>query len=443
MPARFSLLLSSVCSLLGLVPFRTCVAFRVCAQMRSFVCLFFAWPGIMASADVPDVDEELLALAIQCKVPEAYHQCLSGFDVPLFGCLAASATDFAPALDTLLEKVSAPESAAEILLVQASFRLLFQKCNTQAAPSQGTEPKAPSSASNSGWVEQFPPKLSGEQVIQLRSAFGASYPGEVLDHENTPGSRMLALTSKVMQPGELKWIPWKFRMSKVQEEAFNLRRPSKVPKFEDFIYDEIPARELPQGQVGASFLQGVLGLMSVSASLVQGAHLHNLRLYERKFIKLACSRLEGSTGLRQPNIEELQAADRHLWGIMADLVNVHKWTLNDALTEVVEIRGDMSAMLQPRAAVSKFRPEGRKGDGKKGRPPRESSSGKGGKGQRWVLSYQDKSGARKNLCRGYSSREGCKFENCRFEHLCPVPGADGRPCLGKHPAYEHKSRASN
>ena len=383
MPARFSLLLSSVCSLVGLVPFRTCVAFRVCAQTSSFVCLFFAWPGIMASADVPDLDEDLLALALQCKVPEAYHQCLSGFDVPLFGCLAASATDFAPALETLLEKVSAPESAAEILLVQASFRLLFQKCNNQAATSQGTEPKAPSSASTSGWVEQFPPKLSGEQVIQLRSAFGASYPGEVLDHENTPGSRMLALTSKVMQPGELKWIPWKFRMSKAQEEAFNLRRPSKVPKFEDFIYDEIPARELPQGQVGASFLQGVLGLMSVSASLVQGAHLRNLRLYERKFIKLACSRLEGSTGLRQPNVEELQAADRHLWGIMADLVNVHKWTLNDALTEVVEIRGDMSAMLQPRAAVSKFRPDGRKGDGKKGRPPRESSSGKGGKGQRW------------------------------------------------------------
>ena len=397
----------------------------------------------MASAMFPDLDEELLALAIQCKVPEAYHQCLSGFHVPLFGCLAASATAFAPALDTLLEKVSAPESAAGILLVQASFRLLFQKCTNQAAASQGTEPKAPSSASTSGWVEQFPPKLSGEQVIQLRSAFGASYPGEVLDHENTPGSRMLALTSKVMQPGELKWIPWKFRMSKAQEEAFNLRRPSKVPKFEDFIYDEIPARELPQGQVGASFLQGVLGLMSVSASLVQGAHLHNLRLYERKFIKLACSRLEGSTGLRQPHIEELQAADRHLWGIMADLVNVHKWTLNDALTEVVEIRGDMSAMLQPRAAVSKFRPEGRKGDGKKGRPPQESSSGKGGKGQRWVLSYQDKSGARKNLCRGYSSRDGCKFANCRFEHLCPVPGADGRPCLGKHPAYEHKSRASN
>ena len=76
-------------------------------------------------------------------------------------------------------------------------------------------------------------------------------------------------------------------------------------------------------------------------------------------------------------------------------------------------------------------------------PPQESSSGKGGKGQRWVLSYQDKSGARKNLCRGYSSRDGCKFANCRFEHLCPVPGADGRPCLGKHPAYEHKSRASN
>ena len=54
-------------------------------------------------------------------------------------------------------------------------------------------------------------------------------------------------------------------------------------------------------------------------------------------------------------------------------------TLNNALTEVVvEIRG----ICQPCSShvqLSKFRPEGRKGDGKKGRPPRESSSGKGGK----------------------------------------------------------------
>ena len=399
------------------------------------------------------LDSELVEAAAQCKVPSSYHHILAGFNVQLFGCIAADASSLDEALRDLLENSTEPPSTAQRLLLMSSLRLLIETCRGRSTVGMAAKSSAETDQSTGGqsssWSEQFPPKLSGERVISLQKSFHSRYPGEVLDPENFPSSRLLAYVAKIVQKGELKWVPWKFRMCQSQQESLSMRRPAKIPRLDELIYDDVPQREIPAGAVGANYLSGILGLLSIAVAMLQGAHLSNLRKYERKFIKLATQKCEA--GIRNPHSEELAAADRQLWSQMADLVNlvnVHGWSLDDALTEFTEVRGDMASLLQARVALPKRlenttaprRPLGAKGKAKgggKGRPSSSSAQQSTG-GAKWITKFEDK-GKTRLLCRDYSSAKGCSFPDCKFEHLCPVPRPDGRPCLGKHPAYQHKA----
>ena len=390
---------------------------------------------------LPPGDADLVALATNCKVPEEYHYCLEGMTTELFACIATTRESIDKALEDLLADSPMPSSGPERVRLLASFRLLWERCGSTQ---EVTGPPASAAPSSSTWSEPFPPKLSGEKVNELRRAFTSSYPGEILDADVMPSHRMMALASKLSQAGELRWIAWKHRLSRAQEEAISLKRPTKVPRLEELFYDEIPCRDLPQGQVGYSFVQGILSLVSTSFALLGKAHLHNLRLYERKFLKLAFQRHEPGSGLRQLTIEELQSADRKIWELLSDLVNIHGWCLNDALTEICEVRGDLSSLLQPRPSIPKA-PFVGKGSGKaphgskgKGKGSSFHPSGKGRQPNHWVLQFQDPVKGKRTLCRGYSAKEGCRFASCKFEHLCPIPDGNGKPCLGKHPAYLHR-----
>ena len=194
-----------------------------------------------------------------------------------------------------------------------------------------------------------------------------------------------------------------------------------------------------------------MGLLSTSLAMLNGAHLSILRKFERKFIRLATQKME--SGLRNPSGEEIMMADRQLWSQISDLVNLHNWSLDHALTEFTDVRGDMASLLQPRMAPLKridppappFRPgRGGKGKQKGGGKGRQQFGGQGQQGSpggaKWVTKFEDK-GKTRFLCRDFSSQKGCSFPDCKFEHLCPVPRPDGRPCLGNHPAFQHRSAA--
>ncbi|CAE7940090.1 unnamed protein product, partial [Symbiodinium necroappetens] len=250
------------------------------------------------------------------------------------------------------------------------------------------DPADESGSPSSSWTEQFPPKLSGEKVISLQKTFHARYPGEVLDPENFPSSRLLAYAAKVVQKGELRWVPWKIRMCQSQQDSLAMRRPTKTPKLEDLLYDEVPQREIPSGPVGANYLLGIMGLLSTSLAMLNGAHLSILRKFERKFIRLATQKLEA--GLRNPSGEEIMMADRQLWSQISDLVNLHNWSLDHALTEFTDVRGDMASLLQPRMAPLKridppappFRPgRGGKGKQKGGGKGKQQFGGQGRQGR--------------------------------------------------------------
>ena len=142
---------------------------------------------------------------------------------------------------------------------------------------------------SSTWSEPFPPKLSGEAITQHRRQFESSYPGEVLDNESMPGHRMMALSTKLGQAGEMRWIAWKHRLSKTQEEAQTLRRPAKVP-----VLGRNP-NSCASRHGGHGLCSEHSGVSQYIVRLLEKAYLHNLSLYERKFVK-------PSNGARQAGV---------------------------------------------------------------------------------------------------------------------------------------------
>ena len=75
--------------------------------------------------------------------------------------------------------------------------------NTAATP---VEPAA-------SWTETFAPKLSSAVVTAMKSKFLSSYPSEILTQETLPSLRLLLQVHYQVQKKEVKWVPWKFRLS--------------------------------------------------------------------------------------------------------------------------------------------------------------------------------------------------------------------------------------
>ena len=50
---------------------------------------------------------------------------------------------------------------------------------------------------------------------------------------------------------------------------------------------------------------------------------------------------------------EAQAADRQIWGIMAELMNDRDWNMDDALHELTHVRQDLAGLLQLRPKMPK------------------------------------------------------------------------------------------
>ena len=173
--------------------------------------------------------------------------------------------------------------------------------------------------------------------------------------------------------------PWKFRLSSRAQDDHLLLRPKKTPKLSelsDLLLDEAPTREIHSGPVSHNLLSQLLSLKAVALSLVKAC----------QFIRLCFPRFEAGSGLRGPSMEEAQQADKRAWEVIADLCNLHQWTLDNALYEVTEVRSELSALLAPRPALPKlppaphlnnpFRARGRGGKGRGGK-----EGGKDGKGR--------------------------------------------------------------
>ncbi|CAE7283540.1 unnamed protein product, partial [Symbiodinium sp. CCMP2592] len=420
------------------------------------------WSGLFDMSDFSQFVSD-------CNVPPAVASLLSEFDTALYARACTTSSELEELITHFMTEAAVTE-AAERFITKASLRLLFSKCrqsegmaSLEATPSSALPlgeapstavPTAPAAVPlSSSWQEAWPAKLSGERTAALRKRFEEDYPTELLDAESFPSARLLALTNKMLSEKEVRWIPWKYRLSARAQEDSLLIRPKKQARFDiaEFFFDEAPTRDIHEGPASFSFVTQLLSLAANAIALCQGAHLGSLKLYNKKFTRICFTKYEASANLRGPTTMEAQAADRRCWEIIADLVNVHHWKLDDALHEVAEVRSDLHSLLAPRPFVPKPKHDpdnswkagskgngrggkgggrggkGRDGKGEKGE--RFERGGKGGKGKdnkqatppgKWLSTiFMD--GKRQTLCMRYQSGQCKDPATRRYVHRCAVP----------------------
>ena len=385
-----------------------------------------------------------LATALQLHIPAAATN-LCDATLLTFGLGALNLEG----LDTFIQEKGWNLEEDDLPVVRLLWVRAHKLCTLSATASEGGN-----QALQSSWSETFPPKLSSEITLQLKREFEKSYSSEVLDDSNLPGARLLSQAYRLQTTGDWKFIPWKHRLSRQQEEDYNSNRPRKLARFENFadvLLDDVPSRNIADN-LGLFGISSLLSIHSNALALADIAHLGVLRAYERKFIKHLQARSDPT--LRPPNAQECEAADRRCWEVVGEL-RQQGWKVDDALHEFTEVRAERVALLAPRLAPYK----GKKGETKgkdmwkaqlyKGNAKGFGNKGSAGTGKGKTFTSQKGThafewaskakinGENKILCMAFSTRAGCTSPNCKFEHLCPVVLENGKVCLQKHPALQH------
>ena len=235
-------------------------------------------------------------------------------------------------------------------------------------------------------------------------------------------------------------------MSLARSEEMTLMRAAKAPRLENIqlhqlLIDEVPALDISNANLGLNAVSKMFDIHNYAWAMVQACHLHRLRAYTLKFMSFLTIRLDNESGLRPPSILEAQQADKQLWHSIAELCEEPEWSLDEALLEFTQNRGDMAALLQPRPKLLK--PQAPQPQQQKGGKPSKGSGkstkpykGTGKSSVRWISEVW-RGSQKKTLCMRYQSGK-CSNKDCRFEHACGYPRPDGTACGGAHPAIEHE-----
>ena len=400
----------------------------------------------MDSATDPSDLESILA---SCGVDPTISSAIlaEGWTKDLFAMCATSLTD----LDSHMHELQS-DGHEFSFREKACIRMAWKKCQetpTSSTPShEVSQPMASSPAG--GWTETFAPKLSSATIVTLKKQFLLNYPSEVLTPETTPSTRLLSQAYHNKKTSEIKWIPWKYRLSMAKSEDITSGRSAKVPRIESLglhgiLVDEPPAVEVSNSSMGINAVRTMFDLHNAALALVDSCHLAVLRAYSIKFLSYLTQRLDQETGLRNPTIIEAQSADKLIWATISELVSEKGWSLDQSVHELTHVRSDLATLLQarprlPRSAPpnislkgsGKTQPEV-KGSGKKGKGGKSSKGS--GKGQKWVTEMFV-NGQRKQLCMRFQTNS-CTFSDCKFHHACAMPLSDGTACGQQHSAAQH------
>ena len=142
---------------------------------------------IMARPSFAELLQEL-------RIPDVVQHSLldENYDVETFGLLALSLPELDSAIDSMGLEIT-PR-------VRSSIRALWTRC--QPAAASGGSPASVLAASgdsselssgsrpSSAWNEPFPAKLRPDLIRELRDTFERQYPGELLNPDLMPSSRI-------------------------------------------------------------------------------------------------------------------------------------------------------------------------------------------------------------------------------------------------------------
>ena len=402
--------------------------------------------GIMASLDDPsDLESIFAACGVEPTISSAI--IAEGWTKDMFAMCATSLVD----LDAHFDELQPAEHEFSFR-EKACLRMAWKKCQEPSVPTEspGETPSVPASSHSGGWTETFAPKLSSSTIVALKKQFLLNYPSEVLTPETTPSTRLLSQAYHNKKMNDVKWIPWKYRLSISKAEDITAGRSAKVPRIEslglhNILVDDPPTVEISNTSMGINAVRTMFDLHNAALALVESAHLAVLRAYSIKFISYLTQKLDQETGLRNPTILEAQSADKMIWATISELVAERNWSLDQAIHELTHVRSDLATLLQARPRIPKapapvppFKGGGKfqhdvKGAGKKGKG---GKSQKGGKGQKWVTETTV-NGQKKQLCMRFQTGS-CTFPDCKFMHACAMPLGDGTACGQPHSASQHQ-----
>ena len=358
----------------------------------------------LLAAEAPEQEPPLVLSDLGKKLRE--HQvprdvCVAldtdGWTISSFRSVATSLEKFDEVLPKLL-----PDCVLS-LLQKSQLRAAWRSLQgpDEAVPATSSKSLVPSLEASSSWSETFAPRLDASKVSTLKKAFLKNYPSEILTSATCPSLRLLSTAVHQEARKDLKWIPWKFRMTQLASDEAVMRRPSKQARLEtlnltSLLMDDPPTMEIGNNVMGISTIQRIMSVHDTALAMSGTAHLARLKHYTTKFLGFLQTRLEPDCSLRVPTVLEAQQADRVFWTNIFNLVLEKDWSVDDAIYEYSEIRAEMAALLQPRAKMPPMpkTPKG-KGAGKPyvppppGKPPGRGKGGKPstkgkGQGPQWI-----------------------------------------------------------
>ena len=397
------------------------------------------------AAEIPQLEDLFASTGVDPGISSSIIQ--EGWTIESFGLAATAVAEF----DSILPELLPNENLS--LLQKARLRAAFVRC--QSNPKSDDQPASAQavpkeSSTGSSWTESFAPKLTNESIHDLKSKFLKNYPSELLTQETTPSTRLLSLVHHQLSKQEWKWVPWRYRLSVSKCDELHSQRAAKIPKLEGLslsalLLDEIPAIEVSNDNMGINAIRTSMDLFNTAMALCNGAHLATLKEYSQKFISLLIQKVAADTGLRTATVLEAQAADRQIWGTIAELVNDRNWTFDNAIHEMTHVRSDLAVLLQlrPKApkpsqnlpSSSSWQPKGGKGKSKGG----GKSKSKSGKGKTtMVTELRQADGSTRQLCINWQHGR-CNRSDCKFMHACSYPLQDGNACGKSHTFFQHSA----
>ena len=323
----------------------------------------------------------------------------------------------------------------------AALRQAFLACRERLSSSgrgSAVESSVPQGASHR-------PKMSVAEAKSLRGKFMKAYPGELLAPSTMPSLSFLQLVKDQLDNGGVSWVPWKSRTSEATElEFLENRRPRNDRQLLHSLlsdgpsaFEDVPEAKIPKNEPVELVLSRFQILLTNCLALLEAAHLLVLKRFHQKFLDVAVLKPR-DPNLRPPSLNEILDADRAVWLAVADIVRENRWSLNDSLNEVAFCRQDIHSALQPRLIST-----GPKLDSRKRqrddleqqqkvlpKPPADHK-------RIWQDSWCRKTASGQGICIRWHMTQCKTGSGCRYAHVCPIPGPDGKPCGLKHKVAAH------
>ena len=404
--------------------------------------------------------------------PASLHASLvaAGFDT--VGKLAFAVSDGdAAAVPAFLHKVLDPSGGTDPATLLTASAACLRRAISHAKAAVAAVPPAPAPAAASV-PGASATKLTPVQFRDLKSAYLAAYPGELLTPEHTPSVEFLSTLKSNLESAPSCWVPWRHRLSESDVLAWQEHRKPRSDSqlFRALLSDDSepagPTVAVNMGGPVEPTVRRALSLMASAIAMLQESHLVVAKRFNEKFLSHALAK-PSDPSLRPPSLAEILHADRAVWASVTALMREHSWSLSDSLNEIAFVRQDIASLLQPRPRPPPPQTP-RKADvpPKKRDQPQRPNPGKGNnpspksasapksdeadvptppppkKPKRDTTSGFDTSWVRqhdgKEICLRYSTGK-CTSKTCRFLHVCPIPDASGKACGQPRPASKHSA----